>query len=281
MSDYIRYTISQMSVEQEKTPSREIQIDTLPYAFISGLHHRFEHKIFNPQRDSTATARLVAKRKEWADRGEVTIFTSGVFDLLHLDHAGYLLHTKAAGASIHFTRSNQDSGTQWEHLAPEEQQAYISWALGNQLLRLVVSVDGDKSVAERKSGKPQKGGYVRPVYSWQTRALMVASQAFVDPLDESGELLLPTVDAVTIHGSQDFNSGHVHASHFQVVDILRPDAWVYFGESVDIPAGVPLWPGLGSVALCCIEDNAGPHYFEDDFIGKLSTTTITKRILGT
>lgn len=269
-----------MSVDQGSPLAQAIQVDTLPYGFISGLHHRFKDKIFDPQTDNTATEQLLSRRQDWASRGEVTVFTSGVFDMLHLDHAGYLLHTKAAGASIHFAKTHPESKTTWDGLNSEEQQGYTSWALGNRLVRLIVSVDGDKSVAERKGGKPEKGGAVRPIYSWKTRALMVASQAFVNPLDESGEVLMPTVDAVTMHGPKDFDAKSTHTSHFQLVDRLQPDAWVYFGESADIPASAHLWPSIGSVALCCIEDGIGSHYFEDDFIGKMSTTTITKRILG-
>lgn len=187
-----------------------------------------------------------------------------------------MLHTKATGAATLYDRLKEKQP--WDTISTEEQQAFTSWALSSKLLRLIVSVDGDQSVAERKGNKLENGNTTRPVYSWKTRALMVASQVFISPLDK--DAYLPTVDAVTIHGPQDFPPENDNATHFQLVEKLQPDVWAIFGESQNILREAPNKPNLGSVALRCIMNGEGTHYFEDDFIGKISTTKIANRIIG-
>lgn len=251
-----------------------ITYDSLPYDYISDLHHRHGEKIFNPIVNEDATEELFNLRESWRNDQVITVFTSGVFDLLHMDHAGYLLHTKAAGAALHYEEFNLEP---WEELSPEEQREYTSDILSQEMIKLVVSVDGDKSVSNRKAAK---GGFQRPVYSWQTRAMMVASQSFVDPRSNESRLL-PTVDAVTAHGPDDFPENSIHSSHFRLVEKLQPDMWAIFGESIDILEGAPNIVSLGNVALRCILDREGTHYFKDGFLSKITTTKIVERILGT
>lgn len=255
-----------------------VSVDSLPYDYIAGIDQKFESKLFNPQSDDSATERLVKLRQTWRKAGATTVFASGVYDMLHMDHAGYLLHTKAVGAASHYNRTHHEQD--WDELESDQQQNYTTLALGNRSVRLIVSVDGNDSVDKRKGHSVEKGGTARPIYSWNTRALMVARLAFVDPSDEMGERLLPTVDAVTIHGPDDFTADSLHASHFDLVGKIQPDVWAIFGESQDILDAAPVMPSLSSVELRCIQDGKGTHYFEDDFMGKMSTTNIVKRILG-
>lgn len=252
-----------------------IGVDALPYGFIGAMQQRFEENIYNPLVQPGVTDVLLAERDRWAVQGKTTVFTSGVYDLLHLDHAGYLLHTKATGAAVHYTKEGHIKP--WEALSSEDQQRYTAQALGNGALRLIVSVDGDKSVAVRKSGK---AGGPRPIYAWHTRALMVASQTFINPVGNPQQRILPIADAVTIHGPEDFPAGDTHASHLDLVARLQPDAWAIFGESTDILEAAPHHPSLGAVALRCINDGADTHYFEDANMGKMSTTKIVERIVG-
>lgn len=263
--------------DQEMVP--RIEVDSLPYSYISSLQQRFGSKLFNPNLSPDSTENLLAKREEWRDSGAVTVYTTGVYDMMHLDHAGYLAHVKASGAAELYRRENQF--TSWSGLTTEQQQDYTSQALSNRALKLVVSVDGDNSVSARKGFQADKGGGPRPVLAWGTRALMVASQTFIDPLDQQFERLLPTTDAVTIHGPEDFTASSFHTSHFSLAELLKPDVWVIYGESVDVLERAPHMKALGNTALRCIQAGPGTTYFEDDFIGKMSTTKIVNRILGT
>ena len=266
------------SNETQPVEPRPITVDSLPYGYISGLWQAFDSKVFHPDRGEADTARLIEARQQWREEGAVVVFTSGVFDLLHLDHAAYLLHVKATGASEHYARHGY--AIQWDELDEDQQQSYTNWALSSGQVKLVVSVDGDKSVAARKGFDPQKGGQQRPIYGWQTRALMVASQSFIDPDPDGRGRLLPIADAVTIHGPDDFSDDNPHAIHFQLVEKLQPDVWTFFGESADIAEGAPRYAGIGNVALRMIRDGSGTHYYEDPFIGKMSTTKIGNRITG-
>lgn len=253
-----------------------ISVDTLPHDFIAGLSQRSINNVYNPLTRPDATNELLRVRDSWRDEGAITILTTGVFDMLHLDHAGYLLHTKAAGASLSYEATHLEES--WQALSQARQLSYVEEALSQQTLRLIVSVDGDRSVAIRKGFNPDKGGGVRPVFAWQTRALTVAGQSFVNPKNQN--VLLPTVNAVTIHGPDDFSAESPHYSTFNLAAALQPDMWVIFGESQDILTEAPHRKELGGIALHCIEDKPGVHYYRDPFIGKLSTTSVSQRITG-
>ena len=108
---------------------------------------------------------------------------------------------------------------------------------------------------------------------------MVAGLSFVDPSSQK-EKLLPTVDAVTVHGPQDFSIDSPHSSHFELVSTLQPDVWTVFGESTDILDQTPHLTSLASVALRYIQDGNGTHYYEDGNMGKMSTTKTAHRIRG-
>lgn len=266
------------SIETQPVEASAVTVDSLPYEYIAGLWQGFGSKVFHPEQHDSDTARLLEAREQWREQQDIVVFTSGVFDLLHLDHAAYLLHVKASGASKHFDRRGY--AVQWDDLTTAQQQSYTNWALSDGHIKLVVSVDGDKSVAARKGYDPSKGGQQRPIYGWNTRALMVASQSFIDPYPEGKGRLLPIADAVTIHGPDDFSEDNPHATHFQLVKELQPDVWTFFGESADIAEGAPQYAGIGNVALHMIRDGSGTHYYEDPFIGKMSTTKIANRITG-
>lgn len=263
----------------EGGPSSRITTDVLPRTFVAGIQQAFSTHLYNPEVDPTATDRLVAARQQWAQESELTtVFTTGVFDLHHLDHSGYILHTKLAGAAVHFA-THQPSGT-WEALSESSQFKYAKQVLSAGKLKLIVSVDGDRSVAVRKGNNPEKGGGTRPIFGWANRALTVAGLSVLDPLDPRQSRRLNVADAVTVHGPDDFDPDSPHHTTFDLAQVLQPDAWVIFGESMDIIAEAPERPELANIALRCIEDLPGAHYFEDPLVGRLSTTAIARRING-
>lgn len=273
---YVTLTLSMSTGEVELNSGiMPVETDTLSYGFIAGIQQRFTDKIYNPAVNPQATQHLLQERHMWTELGAVTVLTSGVFDMLHPDHSGYLLHTKAQGAAELYRRNIDEKP--WGKLHPTEQQEYTVEALSSNNLRLIVSVDGDKSVAARKGFKLDKGNAPRPIYAWNTRALQVASQSYINPRDPAGGLL-PIVDAVTIHGPNDFDQDSIHSSHFSLAETLQPDVWAVYGESKDILDEVPLRPSLASIAVRCIMDGSDTHYHEDDGIGKISTTAIVNRI---
>ncbi len=244
-------------------------------SFVSGI--QFGHdNIYNPSTEDGATERLIDDVQTWKrDEDGTVVFTSGVYDLLHLSHQAYLLHVKAAGAERSYREEN--SG-EWEDLPSNEREEYVRYALSQAAkLRLVLSIDGDESVSVRKAGK---GGSDRPIVGWNTRAITAAGLTYRNP--ENPKERLPLVDAVTIHGPQDFEPGHPHANLYSLVDTIGPDYWGVYEESEDILEAAPEHPRLARVALRTIGVGYGNDdgYVHDDKIGgKISTTAIVKRIL--
>lgn len=232
--------------------------------------------LFNPDHDPDATQHLLSQITGWQKNGSTVVFASGVYDLLHHDHKGYLLHTKLAGAATHFNKTEAGKGRTWADLTIPEKRYISDGYLARGELRLVVSVDGDMSVANRKGNK---GGAARPITGWLTRARSVAD--VTHPLrTEQGWERRVIADAVTVHGPEDFAGNSPHASVLCLAETLQPDVWTVFEESEDILETAPYVPALGSVALACITMGGDSRYFTDPIIGKFSTTALLTRAMG-
>ncbi|MBA3758724.1 hypothetical protein H0X10_03780 [Candidatus Saccharibacteria bacterium] len=235
--------------------------------------------IFNPISDSSATERILAKREEWRTLGTTVVFTSGVYDLLHQDHKGYLLHTKLTGAAFHYQQHYAYGHSTWDDLTSEEKRVYSDTFIKNEELKLIVSVDGDNSVANRKSGVETKASSPRPITGWLTRASSVVDVTY--PFrTANGWDRRPVADAVTAHGPEDFDATSPHGSIINLACALQPDVWAIYEESEDILSDAPLVPALGAVALSCIPIQEGITYFSDSFLGRFSTTAILRRAKG-
>lgn len=238
------------------------------------LSEQYAELLYYPEHNPDATKRLKDQIATWQNNGSTVIFTSGVYDLLHHDHKGYLLHTKLAGAATHYQKKHADTGRFWSELPTGEKRQISDTYLANGELRLVVSVDGDMSVAKRKG---DKGGAARPITGWLTRARSVADVTY--PLRTNNGWERRTIaDAVTIHGPEDFASDSPHASILTLAETLQPDVWTVFEESIDILETAPYVPALGSVALTCIAAGGDFRYFTDSIIGKFSTTALLSRM---
>ena len=263
-----------MSVEE----TLRVEFDDYPFAEVATLYERHYSGLFHPEEGYSwrATERLQEVIEYWQQEERSTVvFTSGVYDLMHLDHKGYLLHTKLAGAPVHY--ANQGNQVPWNELAPERQRHLAERYIESGQLRLVVSVDGDKSVASRKQGK---GGARRPITGWPTRARSVAEVTFQTIGSYDSPKLIYVADAVTVHGPNDFDETSPHNNLIDLVSLLQPDVWTVFEESQDILDTAPIAPALGSVALRCIPMGDGSRYFTDPIIDKFSTTNILKRAHG-
>lgn len=241
--------------------------------FISHIQHGHDDAIFNPAEDPTAHERLVQTHQDWQDSGSVTAYTTGVYDGFHPDHAAYLLHVKSAGAEMHYNANHSDH---WHDLRTPEQEEYTRFALSQAaMLRLVLSIDGDTSVSIRKSGK---GGSVRPVFGWNTRAITVAGASYRSP--DNPLQRLPLVDAITVHGPDDFPADHPHHDENRLASILSPNVWGVYDESTDILEAVASDAELARIPIRTISDDPSQRYWRDDIMGKISTTAIVKRIRG-
>lgn len=267
---------------KEITPVRtEIAFDEHDFGEVGErLGAYYKDYVFNPADDPYASLRLEQQSRAWQQAGSTVVFTSGVYDLLHHDHKGYLLHTKLTGAETHYKRHLKSTEKSWDELTTQERQAISNSFLERGDLRLIVSVDGDLSVASRKGGKTDKGGAPRPITGWETRARSVADVT-VPVQDISGNWRRwPLADAVTMHGPLDFRQQHIHHTLYSLAEFLQPDVWAIYGESQDILEAVPHISGLGRIALRCIPHQSGNTYFTDTILGKFSTSSIVRRANG-
>ena len=250
-------------------------------AFITEIHAaRYADVVFNPIDNPSATEQLLERRKQWAeDHSSTVIFTSGVYDLFHPNHMAYLLHTKAAGAPVHYEKSRVAGDPSWEELSLERIGTLTKAYIQSGALKQIVGIRGDASVAATKGFRSDKGNSPRPIYDWDSRAVMMAHQTVPFQLSDGSWQFVPTVDAITSYGSEEFDANHPHHNLYSLTEAIQPDVWAIFGESADILEKAPLIPSLGGVALRrIIENGEDTAYYLDSYVGNFHTTAIIERI---
>lgn len=238
-----------------------------------------QDKVFNPLEDGPhATARLQDRRQKWSEDGSTVVFTSGVFDLMHVNHRAYLLQTKLEAMPIHFNRYwAEHIGKNWQDLDAEAQKAYCQQALQDNSLRLIVSIDGDEAVAFRKGRDPKKQTSRRPIYSWQTRARDVLSIA----AGSAENQLHSVVDAVTIHDNQvEALRGSDHEDIMSIAECVQPDVWSIYDESTDIIGKLEAENGGGKFPQTQAVVLGVHDYYTDERLGGGFSTTAIVRSLG-
>ena len=150
------------------------------------------------------------------NQGVVIGMVSGVFDVMHPNHVRYL-------QTVYLTLASQAF-----------YQIYGRFLQGSELLdalaqqpdicALVVSVNGDQDVFERKAYSAAKGRGIRPIQSWPQRALNVSMISF----DLPNGMRLPVARFVTSHGTDFQETPHRHDVDLGVH--LGPDHWFTFNE---------------------------------------------------
>lgn len=255
----------------EMEAAEVVESCTRPDLVVELLEEDWRSRIRNPLLDPEAERAMFDQRGAWAREGKTVVFTSGAYDLLHLDHAAYLLDTKLQGAASHYRRQHEaEYGLPWENLPEETQSELAGMFLRADELRLVVSVDGNNKIARRKSGKAEKGGGARPILDWESRARLLATLSI-----DNGGGSRPIVDAITINDPVDLG-GTPHEDLFEQAAWLQPDVWAAYHESEYIFDEAPLDHRLRFVEIRKISKI---DYFGDALLeGKAGTTAILKRI---
>ncbi len=258
---------------------RTLQRDMTPRSeVLNHIESSTQKRLFNPLTDVSATDRLADLRISWGEQPVTVALTSGVFDLMHLNHRAYLLNTKLAAVPHHYNRYYAERSKQtWDSLRSDEKKEFSLYSLATQEVRLIVSVDGNAAVAARKGNKPEKGGVPRPVYDWETRARDVLS-ASIEVEDES---FVCIADVVTLHDNMEPTLlGSPHAGILEIGNWLNPDVWSVYFESQDIIDAVEdthaeMFAGVDVRVL-----DGHDFYCDEQLGGPFSTTLITQRIGG-
>ena len=264
--------------EERKIPGGvEIKANVIDREIVrSVLDGPHREKFFNPLRDGeNTTARLKTLHEQWKEQHVTTVFTSGVFDLMHLNHAAFLVQVKLEAAPFHFAKYHAGVlAPTWDDLSEAEKRAYCLRLLERGDLKLIVSVDGDAAVAVRKR---DKGGGERPIYSWETRA----SDVLRLTIETEPGSFTTVVDAVTIHDDQTpALYGTAHDSIMSIGHFLQPNVWPVYSESRDILDDLE-GRDAGDFPATQIVVMSPYEYYTDALLGgKFSTTKIATRLGG-
>lgn len=173
----------------------------------------------------------------WKSQGYKIVFTAGVFDIFTINHLLALYHYKL---------------------------------LGGKKTKLVISMDTDERVAKSKSYIPNKGNSVKPILSWDSRALMVAKQTF----QTDGHV----VDLILRHGSDTCNGALCpHDDNVSIAEILQPDITVVTSTSVATIEALKASLLINDRSVVIIKED--DLAYRDVLLGeKISNTSIIKRI---
>jgi len=112
------------------------------------------------------------KMQLWKEQDKFTVFSFGGFDILTPNHIRGLVQSRAIGAMCML-------GIQ--EVTTEKEYRQVHEVAASDEIRLMVSIDTNRTLEEGKSRNPDKGGAPKPTLDWRTRATMVASQSIPAP----------------------------------------------------------------------------------------------------
>lgn len=211
-------------------------------------------------------------RHRWKEQGSFSIFSFGGFDVLGLNHIRGLVQCRAIGAMCLLGID--------EVRTPEEQRV-VHEVAASGMVRLMVSIDTNRTLEEGKSRSPEKGGAPKPTLDWPTRATMVAVQS-IPTADYTGRRDL--VDFVTRQGWESCDScgpgDCPNEWHTDIISGTEPDLVIVRDDLPRTIAHIADKKEQGllaetQVALISEQDGA---YIDAVLGGTISTTSIIERI---
>jgi hypothetical protein len=205
-----------MSTETEnkerKIPGLERKGPSEFEAFSMLLAHQTERIIYPVEPGSEERVKEIVTK--WKEKGCYWGLYTGCFDVMHPNHQWALIRARIEVAKGYAARYEVD----WNKMNDGEKR----YLLASDKIKLMVSVDGDNHVAERKSLKTSKGSTIRPVQTWSQRASAVSTMMI--PSNESG-LYRPVADLVVSHDKYDYQ-GTMFQDQWQIGIALKPDFWM-------------------------------------------------------
>jgi hypothetical protein len=128
----------------------------------------------------------------WRRAGDYTVFVAGSFDIFTLNHLRALLQYRVIAGAV-------KRGIDPETIKSIDDIKVLTDLATDPEIKLMATVDTDKSLSLSKSGKSDKGGASRPVLGWDSRALMLSAQWVPVQTDAPHTQL---TDFITIHGEE-------------------------------------------------------------------------------
>ncbi len=204
---------------------------------MSIFEEHLESKIISSGLQMCNIESLAHTVESWKKDGYKIVFTAGVFDIFTINHLLALYHYRL---------------------------------LGGKKVKLIVSIDTDERVGESKSFVVEKGNAIKPILSWDSRALMVAKQSF-----RSTDTL---VDMVIQHGSDTCSNIRCpHDDNTTIAEVILPDVIVVTSTSTDTINRIRESSLLDTASMRIIKEEE--LAYQDSLIGgKISTTSIINRV---
>lgn len=204
---------------------------------VSIFEEHLESRIIASDSQTCNIDALLNRVEKWKRDGYTIVFTAGVFDIFTINHLLALYHYRL---------------------------------MGGENAKLIVSVDTDERVNNSKSFNKDKGNTIKPILSWQSRALMIAKQSFRD----NG----PLVDIVIQHGSDTCsNMRCAHDDNSTIAEKIVPDIIAVTSTSVDTIIKIKKSTVLNVDTMKVIEEK--DLAYKDPLLGgKISTTSIIERV---
>ena len=150
----------------------EVVVDTTSADIVrSYFEDYYQDRLFHPSDTRLGNGALKHQVQTWRESGKTIVFNSGVYDLLHANHKTFLLHTKLAAIPYRWDNQEPDHiDIPWQEVDLEERASYTRKVLSSDQIKLIVSVDGNMDVAERKGNRDENGNASRPFLDWSNRA---------------------------------------------------------------------------------------------------------------
>lgn len=166
------------------------------------------------------------KIQEWRENDVYWGLYTGCFDAIHPNHFWAIIRARIEVAKSYC----QSEGVNFDELPREEQVALVI----SDRIALLVSVDGDLHLAERKTLKTSIGSSIRPVQNWGNRAIMVSTVML--PAERKGTHR-PAADLIVGHDKFAF-AGTIFQDQWELGKDLLPNCWIIFAEDHKNMAGI-------------------------------------------
>lgn len=230
-----------------------------------------DQRIIDIDRGGCSLAMTEAVMREWRRESAYIIFHSGAFDILTPNHILGLTHDRLLAAQCILGIDDLRDPKNLE-------KAHALAASGD--IRLMVSLDTNRAVAEGKSGRPEKGGSVRPILDWRTRAMMLAAQSMASPIPSHR---VDLVDFITHHGP-DCCPGRpdgvcTNNNNIWMASVLQPNLLIVNAASSGTREDIEISQRSGGLRSTRIEyiDEGADQYLDPLIAGPVKTSGIVYR----
>jgi hypothetical protein len=191
----------------------------------------------------------------WQETGSFVVANAGGYDMFGLNHLRGLIQARIIGAAYKLGENSLDSPSDVYDLAASDE------------IKMIVSVDTNQAIHNGKSFRSESGSIERPVLDWDTRARMIALQAFGSSCN--------LVDFITRHGPQACsicNGGCVHEK--------RTYSVASTGADLTVVKSISEQTQLHPDSLFHVIDEADGAFVDRLLCSRISTTALIKYIKG-